>query len=242
MRVEIDSDSRSSATPPASVMSAATADDPDHQDEHRRNGQPEVDRARSEARAVDDDRKERDDERSLDDELQRSGAVGERPVAHAKAVKQREDDGLDRDPAEDVPGCDAEVVRERRRDHDRNLGEVGRDGEEDRAAERLAKAEPLREHVGCCCEPNAGNPDRRRRSGEAEHEEAERHRASAHDAMFSRMRSATEAISSFAPVTSRRSASAVGSCPSDHSSRRRSPVSRRANHSFPNSLRRNSRS
>src|ERR671925_236972 len=42
----------------------------------------------------------------------------------------------------------------------------------------------------------------------------------------SRMRSATAAISSFAPVTSRSSSSAVGAWPSAHSSRSRSPASR----------------
>ena len=58
----------------------------------------------------------------------------------------------------------------------------------------------------------------------------------------SRMRSPTDAISSFAPVTSFSSSSAVGPCPSDQSSRSRSPASRLANQSFPSSLRRNSRS
>ena len=56
------------------------------------------------------------------------------------------------------------------------------------------------------------------------------------------MRSTTEAICSVAPVTSWRSSSAVGPCPSAHSSRSRSPASRRANQSLPNSLRRKSRS
>ena len=58
----------------------------------------------------------------------------------------------------------------------------------------------------------------------------------------SRMRSATDAISSVAPVTSLSSSSAVGPWPSDQSSRSRSPASRLANQSFPSSLRRNSRS
>ena len=57
----------------------------------------------------------------------------------------------------------------------------------------------------------------------------------------SRIRSATDAISSLAPVTSWSSSSALGPCPSDHSSRSRSPASRRANQSFPSSLRRKSR-
>src|SRR5579871_2225448 len=58
----------------------------------------------------------------------------------------------------------------------------------------------------------------------------------------SRMRPATEAISSVAPVTSLSSASALGPWPSDHSSRSSPPASRFANQSLPNVSRRYSRS
>jgi len=48
------------------------------------------------------------DQCAFDDELERRGSIGEGFVAHAEPVEHGEDDGLDRDSPEDVPGRDVE--------------------------------------------------------------------------------------------------------------------------------------
>jgi hypothetical protein len=87
---------------------------------------------RPELRAHDRGSENSDDDRPFEHELERGRQVRERgPRPQADRVNDRERDRLDRDPAQDVPGRNLDVVLDRRGHGDRDLGEVRRDDEQD---------------------------------------------------------------------------------------------------------------
>src|SRR5262249_54137424 len=86
--------------------------------------------------------------------------------------------GLDGDAAEDVPDRDAQVMRDRGADDDRDLWQVRHDGQEDQAAERLPKSQPRLEHIRRVGELGAREPDRR--SGGQEDDEQRGYRQRIH--------------------------------------------------------------
>ena len=102
-------------------------------DEDRRRLEPPVGDPERKLRPHHRDHEDGDHDHRLEDERERCGTVGEAVVAaQADGVHHGEDDGLDRDPAEDVADGDAEVVGECGADRDRDLGQIGGDREEDR--------------------------------------------------------------------------------------------------------------
>jgi hypothetical protein len=118
------------------------------------------------------------DETALEHEHERRGPVCQR-ADHTQpdGIEDDEDDGLDRDAAEDVPDRDADVVRERCAHGDRDLGQVRCQREDHEPADRFAEAEPVVEHVGCVRQVDACDPDGAGRADEYEHEKRERHAA-----------------------------------------------------------------
>jgi hypothetical protein len=112
---------------------------------------------------------------AFEHELERGRHVGERrPPPEADRVDDGESDSLDRDPAEDVPGRDPDVVLERRGHGDRDLREVRRDGEQDRSGQGLPEVEADGEDIGHPREPDTGDPDRGSRRREDDHERRDR--------------------------------------------------------------------
>ena len=149
------------------------ADDPEDGDQERGRLDPREERVAGELRAHDRDREHEDHEQPLEPEHERRRPRSQRRLPADRDVEDDEHDGLDRDPAEDVPDRDPEAVRERRRDDDRDLRQVRRDREQDRAAERLAQAEPRVEHVRRARKVDARDPDGARGDGEDQDERGE---------------------------------------------------------------------
>jgi len=81
------------------------------------------------------DREHDDDEQTFEPEHERRRARGQRGLRAHGHVEHDEDNRLNRDPAKDVADRDPEVVRERRGGGDRDLRQVRRDCEQDRAPE-----------------------------------------------------------------------------------------------------------
>ena len=144
-------------------------------DEDRRRLEPPVGDPERKLRPHHRDHEDGDHDHRLEDERERCGTVREAVVAaQADGVHHGQDDGLDRDPTEDVADGDAEVVGEGGADRDRDLGQIGGDREEDEAAERLPEPEAGGEHVGRVRELDPGVPDRERRQCEDRDDRRER--------------------------------------------------------------------
>ena len=117
-----------------------------------------------------------DDEGALDHQRQARRLVGQRAAGtHAERVQGDQDDGLDGDAAKNVADGDVEVVGRGCADGDRDLGQVGRDREQDQPAERRPEVQPVGQHVGAVAEPGAGDPDHHHADDEDDEVGRERH-------------------------------------------------------------------
>jgi len=117
-----------------------------------------------------------DDEGALDHQRQARRLVGQRAAGpHPERVEGDQDHGLDGDATENVADGDVEPVGRGRADGDRDLGQVGRDREQDQAAERRSEVQPVGQHVGARAQPDAGDPDDHRADDEDGEVGRERH-------------------------------------------------------------------
>lgn len=123
--------------------------------------------------AHDHDREHGDDEEPLEPEHERSSAGRQCLLFPDRDVEHDENDGLNRDPAQDVSHRDPDRVRERGRRGDRDLGQVRRDREQDDAADRFSQPQPLVQHVGRVGQVAACRPDRPGRDEEDQHQRRE---------------------------------------------------------------------
>src|SRR5262249_29055991 len=150
---------------PQPVEEQPPAEPHEHEEERRRADGPDRDRRRQEV-ALQGDGEEEDDQQRLDDRLQQGGQGGQRRRAPRDGVEQHQHQGLHRDPAQQVPGGQAQVPATPGRDGDREPRQRPREAQEDQAPQRLAELEPVVEGVRRVGEDPPGPPRGERREEE----------------------------------------------------------------------------
>ena len=147
--------------PPAGVLSRPVddvdADDPDDDDAEGGGVDAAADRRRGlEERPPLDSGDDDDHEQPLEHGRQPADEVRERALRPDGEVAHEQHHRLDRDAADEVPGCELEVSLCRGGDRDRQFRQAAGDREQDQAAERVAEPEPGVERVRRLREHGAG--------------------------------------------------------------------------------------
>ncbi len=151
--------------------------DPEHDDQQRLRGHPEQVGLLRELCAGDDDGEDGCDHDGLDDEDQGCGPVRDGRCAlraFPEDVQDDDDDGLQGDAAEDVADRDLDLTARCSGDRDRDLGQVGGDGEHDQPAESVPEVQLVVQDVRGLGELDTREPDHHTRRDEDRKQDRQR--------------------------------------------------------------------
>ena len=160
-------------SPRRARFTSQTPDNPEDGDQERRRLDSREQRIAGELRTHDRDREHEDHEQSLEAQDERGRPRRERASLPIEMSRTTSTTVWIAIPPRMFPIAIPRLCEQRGRDDDGDLREVRRDCQQDRAAERLAQAEPRVEHVRRAREVDARDPDRAGSHGEDQDERDE---------------------------------------------------------------------